>query len=373
MRNVRAATSGAKCLNGGSGGEHAKRKPRVFIATALRRNRATLAATGNLGFQQDIGHDKLKKTATASTQTSKDFLSFLLRQEVEILSSDPEAGTANNTVAIGLSDDDDDDADFEEASSISRRKRTKASNGLGKNKQLRPSKLSPDSSGDGSPSRRLQEATPLDGTLEVQEQEGESESISAAGSLSVFSGRASPTVGASSAAVSASSFDLQENTKRRNAFQAGLKAAVPDDETPSVTPAGGSRSGDGRSRSGVGLDGKEGGDARSELSGATSSSRGKGKGAAAGRVKLTPMEQQVVDLKAKHPGVLLLVECGYRYRFFGEDALAAAKVRITLSGAPDTIRKFVSQYSDMRQQSVLRLSAGAQGVWVVASLRLFSQ
>ncbi|CAM9502310.1 unnamed protein product, partial [Discosporangium mesarthrocarpum] len=38
------------------------------------------------------------------------------------------------------------------------------------------------------------------------------------------------------------------------------------------------------------------------------------------------MEQQVVELKVKHPGVLLLVECGYRYRFFGEDANVAAKV-----------------------------------------------
>ncbi|CAN0227940.1 unnamed protein product, partial [Laminaria digitata] len=62
--------------------------------------------------------------------------------------------------------------------------------------------------------------------------------------------------------------------------------------------------------------------------GSASGFGGRGKAAAAaGGVKLTPMEQQVSDLKAQHPGVLLLVECGYRYRFFGEDALAAAKVR----------------------------------------------
>ncbi|CAM0904859.1 unnamed protein product [Alopecurus aequalis] len=40
----------------------------------------------------------------------------------------------------------------------------------------------------------------------------------------------------------------------------------------------------------------------------------------------TPLEQQVADLKARHPGVLLMVEVGYRFRFFGEDAAAAAAV-----------------------------------------------
>lgn len=34
----------------------------------------------------------------------------------------------------------------------------------------------------------------------------------------------------------------------------------------------------------------------------------------------TPLERQVADLKRKHPDVVLFVECGYRYRFFGEDA-----------------------------------------------------
>ncbi|CAO1943543.1 unnamed protein product [Urochloa humidicola] len=40
----------------------------------------------------------------------------------------------------------------------------------------------------------------------------------------------------------------------------------------------------------------------------------------------TPLEQQVVDLKARHPDVLLMVEVGYRFRFFGEDAAVAAAV-----------------------------------------------
>jgi DNA mismatch repair protein MSH3 len=38
-------------------------------------------------------------------------------------------------------------------------------------------------------------------------------------------------------------------------------------------------------------------------------------------------EQQIVALKAAHPGVLLLVEVGYKMRMFGEDAEVAAKVR----------------------------------------------
>ncbi|KAK6250568.1 DNA mismatch repair protein MutS [Theobroma cacao] len=42
--------------------------------------------------------------------------------------------------------------------------------------------------------------------------------------------------------------------------------------------------------------------------------------------KYTPLEQQVVDLKNKYPDVLLMVEVGYRFRFFGKDAEIAAKV-----------------------------------------------
>lgn len=34
----------------------------------------------------------------------------------------------------------------------------------------------------------------------------------------------------------------------------------------------------------------------------------------------TPLELQFLEVKAKYPDVILFVECGYRYRFFGEDA-----------------------------------------------------
>lgn len=38
----------------------------------------------------------------------------------------------------------------------------------------------------------------------------------------------------------------------------------------------------------------------------------------------TPLEQQVIQLKEQHKDALLAVECGYKYRFFGEDAEVSA-------------------------------------------------
>ncbi|XP_015245692.1 PREDICTED: DNA mismatch repair protein Msh3 [Cyprinodon variegatus] len=43
------------------------------------------------------------------------------------------------------------------------------------------------------------------------------------------------------------------------------------------------------------------------------------------RSTYTPLEQQVMELKQQHKDALLAVECGYKYRFFGEDAEIAAK------------------------------------------------
>lgn len=43
-------------------------------------------------------------------------------------------------------------------------------------------------------------------------------------------------------------------------------------------------------------------------------------------VKYTPMEQQFIEIKQKNPKILLMMEHGYRYRFFGEDAETASKV-----------------------------------------------
>ena len=56
--------------------------------------------------------------------------------------------------------------------------------------------------------------------------------------------------------------------------------------------------------------------------------KGKGKkGVAAkkGKDKLTPLEKQVLEIKRKNSDTLLIVEVGYKFRFFGEDARVAAK------------------------------------------------
>ena len=52
---------------------------------------------------------------------------------------------------------------------------------------------------------------------------------------------------------------------------------------------------------------------------------GNGKSGCGSKKTYTPLEQQFLAIKAKHPDTILLVECGYRYRFFGEDAEVAAK------------------------------------------------
>lgn len=36
--------------------------------------------------------------------------------------------------------------------------------------------------------------------------------------------------------------------------------------------------------------------------------------------KYTPLERQFIDVKDAHPDVIIMVEHGYRYRFFGHDA-----------------------------------------------------
>ena len=52
---------------------------------------------------------------------------------------------------------------------------------------------------------------------------------------------------------------------------------------------------------------------------------GKSTGVKKGATKLTPMEKQVLEIKSKHKDTLLVVEVGYKFRFFGEDARIAAK------------------------------------------------
>ncbi|KAH6847486.1 DNA mismatch repair protein MSH3 [Chaetomium sp. MPI-CAGE-AT-0009] len=73
-----------------------------------------------------------------------------------------------------------------------------------------------------------------------------------------------------------------------------------------------------------GVDGEgeeEGGDAEEDET--PPPAKTKKKGAKTG--KLTPMEIQFLDIKRKHMDTVLVVEVGYKFRFFGEDARIAAK------------------------------------------------
>lgn len=51
----------------------------------------------------------------------------------------------------------------------------------------------------------------------------------------------------------------------------------------------------------------------------------KGVAAKKGASKLTPMEKQFLEIKRKHLDTILIVEVGYKFKFFGEDARVAAK------------------------------------------------
>ncbi|KAI4160812.1 MAG: hypothetical protein LQ342_005427 [Letrouitia transgressa] len=51
----------------------------------------------------------------------------------------------------------------------------------------------------------------------------------------------------------------------------------------------------------------------------------KGVAAKKGNSKLTPMEKQFLEIKRSHMDTLLIVEVGYKFKFFGEDARTAAK------------------------------------------------
>ena len=67
-------------------------------------------------------------------------------------------------------------------------------------------------------------------------------------------------------------------------------------------------------------DAGEGEDEEDETPPATKTKK---KGAKTG--KLTPMELQILDIKRKHMDTLLIVEVGYKFKFYGEDARTAAK------------------------------------------------
>lgn len=72
--------------------------------------------------------------------------------------------------------------------------------------------------------------------------------------------------------------------------------------------------------------GEDAEDDEQDVESAPSKAKGrKGPPAKKGKDKLTPMEKQVINIKKAHMDTLLLVEVGYKFRFFGEDARIAAK------------------------------------------------
>jgi hypothetical protein len=52
------------------------------------------------------------------------------------------------------------------------------------------------------------------------------------------------------------------------------------------------------------------------------------------RNTFTPLEKQVMAIRQNYPDSLLMVECGYRMRFFGPDAIAASKI-LSIFAHPD--------------------------------------
>ena len=79
--------------------------------------------------------------------------------------------------------------------------------------------------------------------------------------------------------------------------------------------------------------------------------------------KWTPLEKQVIEFKTQQPDAVLLVECGYRFRFFAEDAEVrpAAQRRahvcgaaaLTAPAAPATVGRHAPRAD--RRQSLERL------------------
>lgn len=76
--------------------------------------------------------------------------------------------------------------------------------------------------------------------------------------------------------------------------------------------------------------------------------KGKKKGAKTG--KLTPMEMQFLDIKRKHMDTVLIVEVGYKFRFFGEDARIAAK-ELSIVCIPGKFRYDERKLSDLDLQT----------------------
>lgn len=76
---------------------------------------------------------------------------------------------------------------------------------------------------------------------------------------------------------------------------------------------------------GAEADGDEAEDSETEAIPKPAAKGKSGASARKGANKLTPMEKQYLDIKRKHLDTILIVEVGYKFKFFGEDARIAAK------------------------------------------------
>lgn len=68
----------------------------------------------------------------------------------------------------------------------------------------------------------------------------------------------------------------------------------------------------------------------------------------------SPLELQVVELKSRYPDYLLLIEVGYKFRFFGDDAKVKEKKKSLLLTPPPFFFFFGNDYRLLRKYYMLR-------------------
>ncbi|KAL5529107.1 hypothetical protein ACEPAG_5081 [Sanghuangporus baumii] len=81
----------------------------------------------------------------------------------------------------------------------------------------------------------------------------------------------------------------------------------------------------------------------------------------------TPLEKQVMALKKKYPDAILMIEVGYKYRFFGEDAKVASEV-LNIAHFPDRNFLTASVPDHRRDIHLRRLLSHGYKVGIVGQL-----
>jgi DNA mismatch repair protein MSH3 len=109
---------------------------------------------------------------------------------------------------------------------------------------------------------------------------------------------------------------------KRGRYDAALRQTVTDENTDPNEDTG-----DDGGQEGIDEEAEEKEEgARSSLTKRFARSKSSATAAKKKAFKLTPLDQQFVDLKVANPDVLLAIEVGYKYRFFGRDAQTASRV-----------------------------------------------